>query len=25
VPHKRGNYDYMMEKMGEVINQTKKP
>ena len=25
VPHKRGNYDYMMEKMGEVIQLTKKP
>lgn len=25
VPHKRGNYDYMMEKMGEIIKQTKKP
>lgn len=25
VPHKRGNYDYMMEKMGDVIALTKKP
>ena len=25
VPHKRGNYDYMMKKMGEVIQLTKKP
>lgn len=25
VPHKRGNYDYMMGKMGEIIKQTKKP
>ncbi len=25
VPHKRGNYDYIMEKMGEVIALAKKP
>lgn len=25
VPHKRGNYDYMMKKMGDVIALTKKP
>lgn len=25
VPHRRGNYDYMMEKMGDVIALTKKP
>ncbi len=25
VPHKAGNFDYMMEKMGEVIQLTKKP
>jgi Zn-finger protein len=25
VPHKRGNYDYMMEKMGEIIELSKKP
>ena len=25
VPHKAGNYDYMMEKMGQVIELTKKP
>ena len=25
VPHKRGNYDYMMKKMGDVIVLTKKP
>lgn len=25
VPHKRGNYDYMMEKMGEVMELAKKP
>ena len=25
VPHKAGNFDYMMEKMDEVIQLTKKP
>lgn len=25
VPHKRENYDYMMEKMGDVIELAKKP
>ena len=25
VPHKRGNYGHMMEKMGEVIELAKKP
>ena len=25
VPHKRGNYDYMMEKMGDMIELAKKP
>ena len=25
VPHKRENYDYMMEKMGELIELAKKP
>ena len=25
VPHKRGNYDYMMEKMGALIDLAKKP
>lgn len=25
VPHRRGNYDHMMEKMGDVIALTKKP
>ena len=25
VPHKAGNYDYMMEKMGQVIELAKKP
>ena len=25
VPHKQGNYDYMMEKMGELIELAKKP
>ena len=25
VPHRRGNYDYMMEKMGKVIQLAKKP
>ncbi len=25
VPHRAENYDYMMEKMGEIIRLTKKP
>ena len=25
VPHKRGNYDHMMEKMGDIIELSKKP
>jgi len=25
IPHKRENYGYIMEKMGEVIELTKKP
>ncbi len=25
VPHKRGNYEYIMEKMGDVIQLAKKP